>query len=377
MRLSNLKFSEEDKLILNLLSRRVTVQEVVIDEPYNFLNTVNEHRCAALVYKEFNRIKTKNNVVARTQELLKNKCRDSFACSLLLNREINQVQRKLEENEINHIYLKGFSLARLAYESLFDRPSVDVDIFIQKKDYLKVISILESVGFYLPTKKILSTIRSQYTLVKKVTASYSVYLDIHFEISNDIRVNQNISFIDFYEKSERRNIGGVNFLLNGLSFSFIHSCFHLAKHFNQGDNIRIIWLYDIYLISESDNFNVQETITLTIQKQMSLVVSEVVQLVSIHLPFTDKSKQLLDGLKSKNENNFEYLIYKSERYINIIIRQFLSNEGFRKKLIFIKETIFPSKEHIKNKYNLESEEYICYFYLKRVITGLVKWFKKR
>ena len=89
MRLSNLKFSEEDKLILNLLSRRVTVQEVVIDEPYNFLNTVNEHRCAALVYKEFNRIKTKNNVVARTQELLKNKCRDSFACSLLLNREIN------------------------------------------------------------------------------------------------------------------------------------------------------------------------------------------------------------------------------------------------------------------------------------------------
>ena len=150
---------------------------------------------------------------------------------------IGEIIKILKKENIPFILLKGVALSKLIYGDLYSRYSIDIDIFIDKKNLLKTTNVFLKNKYrirnfntnILTNKKILKYINwVDYSLeFEKNMFDRNFEIDLHWDLSY---MRKNIP--NFKESWNRRitlNIGGNNIQTLSKLDNFIHLCAHSAK----------------------------------------------------------------------------------------------------------------------------------------------------
>lgn len=122
-----------------LLSREIDWKE--------FLRLATFHRIDPLVHQAIERTSS-TTVPADVREHLTWSFHSTAANNLLSVNELQRVVRLLNDHGLRSLTFKGPVLATIAYESLAARPSLDLDIMVEKSDFAQAAKILTADRYF-------------------------------------------------------------------------------------------------------------------------------------------------------------------------------------------------------------------------------------
>lgn len=288
--------------------------------------------------------------------------------------EIRSILRKLNSSGIEVIILKGWALCDSVYSDGHSRPKTDIDILVQEGDKKKILNIFEDEGYQNFRGWYPKVIIDQFSLVKTLSKNIFVNFDIHFKITNDKLIQKKLQWTYINRLSYFSPFYGAR--CPKTSLLFIHACIHLLHHRTNGDSLKLIWFYDIYLISKkfksddyeeikkySDINGLTEVFTFSISLVQGFFYSEELSVLSREIELGRKDDNLKYMLK----------IGSSKKYI---LRNFMNTRGIGSKIIFVKETFFPPISELKN-YDADcANKSLVYVYLYRIYNALFLSSKK-
>lgn len=160
-----------------------------------------------------------------------------------INYELEEICRILEQEEIEHIPLKG-AILRKYYPEPWMRTSCDIDILIKKERLKVAIKALENHGFkYDGTQEHDAHIWSES----------GVHLELHFDLIEASVAGKSAEVLSkAWERGKQCDGWKYRLEFDDAFFYFYHIA-HMAKHFsNSGCGIRLF--LDVWILNQSKTF---------------------------------------------------------------------------------------------------------------------------
>ncbi len=223
---ADFNFSYEEKLVIDILKKEKIGNTQKID--WNkFLNLIISEDVYPVFYEFFlNKKELIPEKFFKILEILYEKNKERV---LFLKEKTIYILKKLKENNIIAIPLRGFLLSERIYKSLYSRTFNDVDIFVFEKDLFKTIDILKKEGFSFDLdkgnilKKIHFRLYNEYRLYKK-----NFLVEIHFDIlpKRFKKIKNFEKFFDF----ELYDLNGFKFFIFSKEFELLFLLIHSYLH---------------------------------------------------------------------------------------------------------------------------------------------------
>lgn len=279
----------------------------------------------------------------------------------------------LQQKGAKFVVLKGFALAYSVYNKPELRQRADIDIFIHPSSKQEFLQLMAESGYANPRGWLPEQISQQFSMRKVISPGLSLDFDIHTHISNDTRIKDWLSFDETYENAQNTpNLGSVPLIPKHLAF--MHAILHLLHHRQEGDLLKLVWFYDIYLLAEKLNANERKAlIEVAAQKGISNILHYGIHLSEQYFRSSSLSelKQALKGAKGQAR----YLFLKNLPSKSAMVFTQLNARGLSKDTItMLIEMIFPPAAEIRNKYGHVSSLLLPFYYVRRILGGLVKRF---
>jgi hypothetical protein len=289
------------------------------------------------------------------------------------------VVKKLEEEGIRVVLLKGLALEHMVYGSRGLRQMSDADLLVAPGNALRARDILLSEGFISRPMKSPLYRHIMLDLGNHLPELHrgGVSVDLHYRLfgrGSEEMANRAV------EESEEITEGGTTFHVLTPLTAFLGLVSHIRKHEVKGEFQLRLWS-DIYLLlrkygsriisdampvaAEQAGISGEVRVTMTIMKQVwGLEVPSGMRA----LPGSDEEK--------KAGRFMHELMYPGSVTPVSQHAMFTSNirslDSFRKKLIFILGDIFPSVDFMKRRYGCNSALSAVLFYPHRL--GKLAWF---
>lgn len=288
-----------------------------------------------------------------------------------IDAEAITVLKKLKKEQIDVVVLKGFSLAQQVYSVPNLRPKTDIDILIRSEDKEAIKNIFKSLGYNNPRGWEPQAIINQFSYKKTLGKGVNVYFDVHLKISNSKKIENILNYNDLLKSAYTTTIDGIN-LINK-PHALTHAVFHLLGHKASGDMVKLIWYYDIYLLikAASDNEK-QELITLISKTGLANLMTYTLKLTAQYFP----SKELTVLFKELEympfNNDYDYLLSNTSGVKGLWLTLQGTN-SLKEKINVIKETVLPPPAEIYIKYGKDTKWPLSVLYIRRIISGTLKY----
>ena len=290
---------------------------------------------------------------------------------ILQKEEFDTVIHALKDYNIDFIVLKGWALSYSVYNEPFHRPKTDIDILISQSKKNDVKNVLSSLGFENPRGWEPESIIDQFSMRKTIANGVDANIDIHLELTNDKALQPLFLWTEIKGNSNLNN--KLNCLTINKPYALLHAIIHLLHHNCNGDFLKLIWFYDIYLIVKSLTDS-EKRIFLNKTEKSGLSQPIINVLTLQHRLFAiPNSLYLISELETmRSDSRYDYLNAPPSR-TRVLLRNFKESKGFKEKLKIIKETCFPPQEEIFLKYGKKNRWPLPLLYLRRISAGISKY----
>lgn len=259
MMVVDIKLKAEDELLLSCArsklekedeDRIISLLDNNLDWDY-LINKATRNRLRPLLYLNLNQVgseRVPEDVLQGLKSIFENNARRN----LMLTGELVKVMALLEDNGIKAITYKGPVLAKGAYGNLAYREFGDVDVFIDKKDALKVIKIMYKKDYELyPAINIDDSFYIKFVTEHRFLHKKSgALVEIKWRFAGD--------FFTFPVDSGCLTNEFIKTEFNGLqvnSFPIENQLLILIIHAGKHDWTRLAWIVDIAEYIKSHKIN--------------------------------------------------------------------------------------------------------------------------
>ena len=341
-----------------------------LENESNALSLIIENGLVSLSLKVIDKCNTKGSLHHKLKKL----DREFFIINTLQIGVFENLFITLKEKNIQFLVLKGWALSYQVYENPHERPKTDLDILIDSSEKNKIIELFLELGFSNPRGWEPKAIIDQFTMRKMIAKDIYANVDIHLELTNDKALQPLFSWEELNKSavySEK-----LNALVVGKAYSLLHAIIHLLHHACNLDFLKLIWFYDIYLVTNNfDENELEEFKTLAVTKGLSEVISVTLQQQNKLFPNKNCDELIKELNEFEGKKDFKYLISKPSK-AKLFYRNFKKTEGAKKKIVMLKEVFLPPKEEIYNKFGHDSKVPLMLLYLIRIIFGIKKYLWK-
>ncbi len=168
--------------------------------------------------------------------------------------EIRTVLEALHAAGLQVLLLKGSALAYWLYEQPSHRPRCDVDILVDGESQAEfAVSILQLAGYKLTAPPVRSVAGFETALQRTMASGMTHHIDLHWRFMNHAGLAQGFPFGELWGNSIRiERLGDGARGLNCV-YAMVHALLHRVTNFPLGTQDRLIWLYDIHLLTAAFN----------------------------------------------------------------------------------------------------------------------------
>ncbi|MFT5654731.1 MAG: hypothetical protein ACI9XU_000445 [Arenicella sp.] len=297
--------------------------------------------------------------------------RKHLAADMATQDELLCLLKILQSQNIDFIMLKGEALSHSIYPMPHLRTKTDIDLlFSSKAESERAWKVLEAEGYQRMLSQKGTFVGYQFVCHKEYASGFRMVFDIHNEITNYVWFNQKLSYLYLLEHSAFIEIENVKVRVLNTVHALIHACVHRITNKSNDTEDRLIWLYDIHVLSQSlSDTQWQSIVQVCSSKKLSEIVLQGLQASHEQLASSLPPKYI-DQLKTDASTSSDPLSQKRRR-ITLYWSDFILNKGFANKLIQIREQIFPPGDYMLKRYNLKSIRWLPYYYLKRMIKLII------
>ncbi len=338
------------------------------------LSMAHDHGVAMLLYEQI-----KHNPDGRIypQALLDRLAeieRNEVASELFRLAEARAALSCLQGAGIPVLVLKGTALAYSLYPEPYLRPRTDTDLLFQDAKAAEAAGVaLEAIGYEclsLMPKPDKNAISFEVAYQRTSKHGTSQIMDIHWALANNALYGARFSNAELLTETREIPALGANAKGLGLVHAMAHACMHRVAHIPEGQGDKLIWLYDIHLLSS--RFTEQDWADfLSIAKQRQLAgafgsgLQETVTTFNTALP----AEVLPLLLKLAKKERFKVSKATSSAYIDLH-GLFWMTHGQRWH--WFVQTLFPPVEYMRQRDGLVSAYGLPMAYAKRIYKRIFK-----
>lgn len=291
----------------------------------------------------------------------------------------------LAERGVAPLLFKGTALAYDLYPNPVWRSRGDTDILVAAEDIQACREVLAAQGFErgfaLPGEDV--SYQDNWTLMASEGSAHSI--DLHRRINNSELLSQLFTYDEL-----RSSCRPISSLCSGaVAVSHVHAlllaCMHRAVHKQcpyYADGIahysgdRLIWLYDILLVSKSlTESEWGQFLHLAQSKGLAGTCLDGLQQTRQALGATTP-EFVMSGL-SVGPSQDRASAYLSSSEVRQVWLNFRAIEGLSRKAAFLKEVVFPPEAYMREKYADANTGVLFRLYARRAFAGVAKRFQRR
>jgi len=281
---------------------------------------------------------------------------------------------KLNTAGIDFLVLKGEAVAHQLYPQSYLRTRCDADVlFRDRESAISAWKILEKEGYKKANTLDGEFVGYQFNCYKNIGSAFSNEIDIHHKINDYIWLADRLPFDELYAKNVNFKIDDIELRTTGLVHSLLHACIHRVNNKVLGKENRLIWVYDIHLLcNEISSEQWHKLAEKAKKKNLAFIVYEALT-TSKDLFYTRIPETVLLILKEAANKECSPFGRTGKRW-KLYYFDFVENKGILNKAKQIREHLIPNPDYIKQKYPGAGSWNLPYYYLKRLLSGLGKYF---
>ncbi|MBO6700909.1 MAG: nucleotidyltransferase family protein [Pseudomonadales bacterium] len=310
------------------------------------------------------------------EQQLKQETYNAVAWEAAHRRVVSWALRLFAENAIDALVIKGTVLAYTLYAEPWQRCRVDTDVFIRESQIDAAVKLLEGAGFEsgvsLPGR--LATAELAFSLTDEFGVVHT--LDLHWRLNNNWRLAQAISFEELWAHKKSFPSLCPEALCPADTASLLIACVHRAAHATEiayerpwgskPESDLTLWIYDIHLLSEGITERDWQWVCEAAERaKLCLIVADGLQ-TSRNLFGTEIPVTVLKSLMDKdNQVSLEQMAQQASGEMTSL----RAIPGFRNKLAFLVEQLFPAASYMKARYPGDG---LLWAYVRRIVSGLLR-----
>ena len=281
------------------------------------------------------------------------------------------------------IALKGIFIAEKIYDDIGLRQMSDIDILVKETDIEKCRKLLIDKGyksFIVSKSESINELVSSKHLPPLVLNGVSV--ELHTKLHHD-NPEFSINIEDYWKHSQQVTLSNKPVLALSIEDMIQYLCIHLHEHFNKA-NPQLTSFVDIAeVIKKNDSkINWESVLKSSNSYNCSSIVFKYLLLTEkyfdIKIPenILQKSNAVIDSRTEKLFIHYLQHLRKviSSEIVSDSIVNYNNIKGFRNKMIYLINDIFPSRAFMRKRYNLKNNYFIFWYYIVRLKTGIFRLF---
>jgi hypothetical protein len=334
----------------------------------DFLSLAHSHGIFPLVYKT---LKNYTQIPIEIQNTMKRINMNIVKQNMLMTSELLKVTKLLEENGIEAISFKGPVLSQMAYGDVVSRQYCDLDLLVDKSNFLQIVELLKSKSYSFIDEYILDKIQEKRNIFHDLTmiSDSGVNIELHWRLFSDEYM------IDFDEIMLLKDLHSIKIQAQNIKtfsneINLIYLCIHGAKHNWE----RIEWLVDIMKFIKYETINrdilfnyINKTKTQKIVYSTFNLCSSILDM-ELENSFKNKvfTKEIIELSKSFEKifyDDFDSSISGKEPSKKVTKVQFDLLHGIKAKFLFL-SSLFRPTEVDYNSIKLSKKLNIFYYFIR-------------
>jgi hypothetical protein len=287
-------------------------------------------------------------------------------------KELAKLLRRLNDEGIPVIVLKGAALAELVYENIALRPMVDIDLIAKSSDIERINQIFLELNWENQEYLSQSGFHEEFSKHANYTNG-KVFIEIHpriYEFPN----------LDPWLNAVSAKICSNDTFILGKEDFLLHLCLHLEEHYRTGLEVNLIWYIDIakFLEHYQEDINwdyfIKKSKELKVEGIIHSILHEIKQ--NFNGSISDHTLNQFGASQSNLsiENVFSP-ISKPIKYFNALMSEISGpkNATIKNRFFVIFRNIFPHKAYMVKKYDIKNQKFFYLYYFVRVFKGIKKF----
>ena len=289
--------------------------------------------------------------------------------------ELQRLVAAIQTSGLDMLLMKGASLAYDVYPDPAWRVRSDVDMLIRASDRPSVRGCLAELGYAFPTEVSGELATFQFHGERVGTLGIRHLCDVHWKIANPQRFADAVQFDELAEAAVPLPVVGPGARGLGRTHALWLACVHrVAHHYDSGT---LLWLYDVHLLVEAiDAGGFERFIALADRTGVRRICLRALLLAQARFG-TKIPPVVLAALEAEpvNEPSTVFL-GPGMRQFDVLRDDLRALPGWRARLTLLKEHLFPAETYMRGTYAHGSSAPLLWLYLRRIVTGAPKWFRR-
>jgi len=232
---------------------------------------------------------------------------------------------------------------------------------------------LQKRGYERPNAVSGDFINHEFSCIKSGPGSIRHNLDLHWKLSNNQLFSRLFDFNELLSSAITiPELGNAHALFP--EHALLLACVHRISHKPDNDANRLIWLYDIHLLSRSmSQKKWQKFISIAIDKELCGICLEGLQQAVLSFGTSIPETVLLELAEQAKDEKITADVGTSR--CRLELTNFHELPNLRQRFQYLREHLFPDREYMMRKNWTKNRLWLPYLYIKRIAQGLPKLFR--
>lgn len=294
------------------------------------------------------------------------------AVNMLRQQELQRLIKLFHCEGLDFLILKGEALAVTCYPQPHLRTRTDSDLLFSSKDAAeKAWQLLNLEGYQRFATLQGEFVGFQFPCQKTLVSGVSNNLDIHHKITNALWFAQRLDYVELKENSIGADYMGQPVSVLNPLYALIHACIHRTSNKSHETENRLIWLYDIHLLSGKLTLaDWQKLLQICEEKNFAAIILE--GLTSTAEAFGDNTPEIIVEHLAALANRQHAPIVNADSRLKHYLLDLSTHKGIKNNLRFLKEQLLPPPAYVTMKYGVKHKILLPWYYLKRVVDVIFK-----
>ncbi len=296
------------------------------------------------------------------------------AHDLAVEAKIHRLLTRLQESGIRPIVLKGSAIAYTHYRQYGARTRGDIDLLFPRSKLAAAFRILEAEGYeYIYRQGYLG---QELGFRDTSPGQKNLPLDIHWRSSSYVLLAHLLDYDEIIASAV--SIPELADMPCAMSpvHALLHACIHWAKHTASGDSIRILWMYDVYLLArELDDGEMQHFIQSAARKKVCRICAATI--ASVKQAFPCKNFDILHGNLSKTQQQEPGARMLERHAASFAVSDILSSGNGAVLRKSLQDILLPPGAYMLRFYGKKSPLWLPWLYMHRLSDGLIEYARRK
>lgn len=297
----------------------------------------------------------------------------AVAVELMRAAELRDVLAALAQAGLPVLLLKGAALAYTLYPEPHLRDRCDTDLLLPSRDEAeRAWRVLQTLGYQRPNAVSGDLIVHELGCYKTGHGGLPHALDIHWRLNNATLLSERFTFAELAAVAVPIPALGPHAHGLGSVHALLLACMHRVAHLPAGNGDRLIWLYDIHLLTQHlTDEQWQEWMTLAEERGVCGPCLDGLRTMqtAFETVVPDEIRGRLQA-GADREGWFDPRVARKRWRLEWLNFRALPSTAAR--LRWLNQYLFPDADYIRRKYGLRHSLWVPWFYGVRIVQGVAR-----